>query len=92
MRYGYARVSSQKQNFVKDFRGKLCAALGLPGRLTIRVRSRMPAADRESIARGVICILMARIASGMPGTILLRGGTIREGDELVITSQPVEIG
>ena len=27
MRYGYARVSSQKQNFVKDFRGKLLTAV-----------------------------------------------------------------
>ena len=41
-------------------------ALGLPGRLTMRLRPRMPAAARESMARGVTAMDAARMASGMP--------------------------
>ena len=42
-------------------------ALGLPGRLTIRACLRMPAAARESMARGVIWRDCHRMASAMPG-------------------------
>ena len=42
-------------------------AFGLPGRFTIRVSFLIPASARQSIARIVICRLMFRIASGMPG-------------------------
>lgn len=43
-------------------------AFGLPGRFTISVPFRIPAAARLSIALGVIVILYALIASGIPGT------------------------
>ena len=42
-------------------------ALGLPGRLTMRACFRMPAAARESMARGVIWRDCHRMASAMPG-------------------------
>src|SRR2546421_1545780 len=42
-------------------------ALGLPGRLMIRVWPRVPATPRESMPKGVCCRLMARIASAIPG-------------------------
>src|SRR6266487_3389343 len=42
-------------------------ALGLPGRLIISVRPRVPATPRESIPKGVCCRLTARIASAIPG-------------------------
>src|SRR5579883_2073745 len=42
-------------------------ALGLPGRLTIRVRPRTPATPRESMPKGVCFRLSARMASAMPG-------------------------
>lgn len=47
----------------------LPAALGLPGRLTISVRPRIPAAARDSMARGVTAMDDARMASGIPGAI-----------------------
>ena len=43
-------------------------ALGLPGRLIISVDLRIPAEARLNMALGVIVILYARIASGIPGT------------------------
>ncbi len=43
-------------------------ALGLPGKLTISVPFLMAAAARLKIPRGVIVILYARMASGIPGT------------------------
>ena len=43
------------------------APLGLPGRLTISVRPRMPATARLSMACGVMRRLAARIASARPG-------------------------
>ena len=43
------------------------AALGLPGKLTIKVAPRIPAVARESIAWGVNCKLAARMASASPG-------------------------
>ncbi len=42
------------------------AAFSLPGRFTISVRPRMPAALRDRQPRGVILRLSARMASGMP--------------------------
>ena len=42
------------------------AAFSLPGRLTISVLPRMPAAPLERQPRGVILMLSARMASGMP--------------------------
>ena len=42
------------------------AAFSLPGRFTISVRPRMPAALRERQPRGVIFMLSARMASGIP--------------------------
>ena len=43
------------------------AAFSLPGRLTMSVRPRMPAAARDRHPRGVMRMLAARMASGIPG-------------------------
>lgn len=55
------------------------AALGLPGRFTIRVRPQMPAASRERQARGVIANEAARIASGMPGAMRSQTAAVASG-------------
>ena len=55
------------------------AALGLPGRFTMRVRPRMPATSRERQARGVIAIEAARMASGMPGAMRSHTATVASG-------------
>ena len=44
-------------------------AFGLPGKLTISVLPRMTDAPRESIARGVMAIDAARMASAIPGAL-----------------------
>ncbi len=64
------------------------AAFSLPGRLTISERPRMPAALRERQPRGVMRMLAARIASGMPGvsrsmTVLVASGVMSRGEKPV---------
>ena len=54
-------------------------ALGLPGRLTIRLRLWMPAAARLSMALGVIFRDMARMASGMPGASFSQTSRVASG-------------
>ena len=46
-----------------------CTALGLPGRLTMRVLPRRTLAARLSIPRGVMLRLWYRMASAMPGAL-----------------------
>ena len=54
-------------------------AFGLPGRLTISVLPRMPLTARESMARGVMVMLWARIASAMPGASLSSTARVASG-------------
>ena len=54
-------------------------AFGLPGRLTISVRLRIPLAARLNIVRFVNCKLYARIASGIPGTIRSATASVASG-------------
>lgn len=54
-------------------------AFGLPGRLIISVRPRMTETARDSIARLVICMDAARMASAMPGTCLSATASVASG-------------
>ena len=58
---------------------------GLPGRLTISVRPRMPLTPRESMACGVLASEAARIASAMPGASRSRTASVASG----VTSREV---
>ncbi len=62
-------------------------ALGLPGRLMIRVRPRVPATPRESMPKGVCCRLMARIASAIPGASRSRTAFVASG----VTSRGADV-
>ena len=55
------------------------AALALPGRLMMSVPPRRPAIPRESIPRGVICTLAARIVSAMPGATRFMTASVASG-------------
>ena len=55
------------------------APFGLPGRLTIRLFPRMPAAARDRHAFGVIRIDDALIASGIPGASLPHTAIVASG-------------
>jgi len=55
------------------------APLGLPGRLMIRDRPRMPATAREIMACGVTFMLEALMASAIPGISLSRTFSVASG-------------
>ena len=55
------------------------APRGLPGRLMMMDFPRIPAAPRESTARGVFCAPAARICSGNPGIIRSTTAAVASG-------------
>ena len=54
-------------------------ALGLPGRLTIRVFLRITETARLSMARHVTAMLAARMASAIPGTVFSATSRVASG-------------
>lgn len=54
-------------------------ALGLPGRLTMRVLPRMPAVCRERMAVGTYWRLVARMSSPNPGIIFSHTASVASG-------------